>query len=97
MATMFVIGALVILGAIGKLFEERKVEPPKAVAQWTASDVANWLRSIGPAYIGYASTFESNAIHGPALRAINEELLAQLGVNSALHRHRILTDIKSLP
>src|SRR5438552_3613975 len=69
--------------------------PPKPVSQWTSSDVANWVRSIGPSFELYAASFDQNGIHGPALRTITPEVLTKLGV-ADLHQHRLLTDAKAL-
>lgn len=61
------------------------------VDQWTAQDVSDWLRQLGPAYQAYVPAFVKNGIDGPLLRKLTEDdLIQDFGVDNKFHRQRIM-------
>jgi hypothetical protein len=61
----------------------------------TVQEVAKWLRSMGHAYVPYATEFSDNGVDGATLFAdsFGEEELNELGVTKKLHQKRIMRDI----
>lgn len=69
----------------------------RSVAErWSVADVTRWIAMIGPTYEPYSQALAQNAIDGPTLLMMNESLLTELGVQSGLHRTRILSGIVRL-
>jgi hypothetical protein len=61
----------------------------------TVQEVAEWVRSIGHAYVPYATEFSDNSVDGATLFAdsFGEEDLNELGVTKKLHQKRIMRDM----
>ena len=57
--------------------------------------VTNWLNSIDPGH--YASLFEANDIDWELLPSVDQDVLKDIGIDSAGHRIRILNSIEHLP
>ena len=67
----------------------------QGVAQWTVSDVAEWLHRVG---LGeYAETFRVNEVDGQCLRSLDNEMLKNdLNVAALGNRQRILRKLQVL-
>jgi tetratricopeptide (TPR) repeat protein len=68
--------------------------PRKSMAEWSAAEVSDWLRSIAPAYAQYCAAFVDSGIDGRALLEFGHEELKEMGVALAAHRVRLMVDIK---
>lgn len=69
------------------------------VSQWTVENVADWVRAIPfprSESARYAQLFIDNAVHGPLLLQLNQELLEDIGIERKIHLRRILTDLDNL-
>ncbi len=75
---------------------ERKTRPPppnKPLVDWSSGECEDHIRSIGPPY-GYAATLlRDQCINGLALAGFTDDLFRALGIENAVHRHRIMTEI----
>lgn len=92
---MWALGLVVLGFALGRPAEPEARKPP--MSQWTVSDVRTWVESLGPAFVPYGAKFEEKCVNGNALRTITDSLLESIGISDPLLKHRILTDIKTIP
>lgn len=68
--------------------------PTKPVANWTVSDVTDWLKGLDLGM--YVASFEENAIAGEHLPDLGKDELIELGVKPFGHRLTIERSIKKL-
>lgn len=70
---------------------------PKA-SSWTEAQVVQWLSGIGSAYAKYGESFLANGVNGEELLDLEfgEAELKEFGVDSKVHRKRILREARKL-
>lgn len=68
--------------------------PSKPAAEWTASEVSEWLSSINMA--DYINDFVDNEITGEHLMSLTKEDLMELGVKPLGHKKAIMKAIEKL-
>lgn len=95
---LLLMGGVLLIG-LGAALADQKHNNGLVVPmdRWSEQEVGAWLRSLGPAFEGYADSFVKNGINGPALKSITPHLLEELGVKSHLHQHRITTELARCP
>ena len=67
----------------------------EVVKSWTVEQVSKWLKDIG--LEKYVKRFEEEEIDGAQLAYIDKDCLEELGVNSALHRNKIISKLRKIP
>ena len=71
---------------------------PSEANLWSEQQVAEWLASIGPAFVAYGASFIENGIDGSELmdKGFGEDELDDNKVEKKSHRKRILREIEKL-
>jgi len=70
-----------------------------AVTSWSAAQVAEWVKQLGPSFEPYAAAFVEKAVDGASLVAgdLDDNFLeTRIDVKPELHRRRILREIEAL-
>ncbi|KAH8354926.1 hypothetical protein KR093_001554 [Drosophila rubida] len=70
-----------------------KTTRPKAVYQWTVSDVLKWYRRHCGEYTKYENLFATHVITGRALLRITDTSLQRMGIVNNLEREAIWREI----
>jgi serine/threonine-protein kinase OSR1/STK39 len=68
---------------------------PKDVLNWTEQHCADWLATLGDAYVKYQEAFISNGIEGQLIQEFDDEMLLEI-VPNKLHRRKIIISAKKL-
>lgn len=79
------------------LMRPKDILVKKPVLQWTALDVAVWVRSLGNWCQGYDERFKESGIDGKNLLSLSESDLENiLNINTSFHRRTLINEIESL-
>eukprot|EP01147_Barroeca_monosierra_P010257 gene10257-7789_t len=63
---------------------------------WDENKVKEWVMGLHPQFQQYSRIMEANAVNGDVLMTLNDQDLADIGIDSPLHRRRLLTEIEKL-
>lgn len=73
--------------------DDWRSRPP---ARWNTSDVAHWIRSLGPKLAMYGAVLEREDVNGDILLTLTEADLKELGVGTFRDRRTLFGHIKNL-
>ncbi|EGD74053.1 hypothetical protein PTSG_05745 [Salpingoeca rosetta] len=74
----------------------RSVKRSNVAAGWDEQRVKQWVSEIHPQFRKYGALMTANAVNGDVLAGLTDIDLQTMGVDNAMHRRRLLAEIRRL-